>query len=222
MWRDAAVIAAKDLRIELRSRVTTYQVAPLAVLILVLFAFALDPESGLLRRAAPGLYWIAVLFAAVLAVQRAFSIETSDGNCDGLRLSGLLPGGIFLGKVGALMVQLVVLEAVLALGAALFYNVSFAGTFQLGVTALLATVGIAAAGVLYGVLTAGAGVRDTLLPLLLLPVLAPVLIAGTRAFQAALSGSPSEGRPWIALIALFAVVYLGAGVVAFGPLLEET
>ena len=98
MWRDAALVAGKDLRIEMRTRVATNQVAPFAVLVLVLFGFALDPDSGLLTKAAPGLFWIAVLFCSLLAVQRSFAVEAADSAQDGLRLSGLDPAGIFLGK----------------------------------------------------------------------------------------------------------------------------
>src|SRR5213594_2726838 len=101
VFRDAALVAGKDLRIEARSRVATNQVAPFALLVLVLFAFALDPDRGLLRRAAPGLFWVAVLFSALLAIQRSFALESADGARDGLHLSGLDPAGIFLGKLGA-------------------------------------------------------------------------------------------------------------------------
>src|SRR5207237_2717824 len=86
VWRDAAVMAGKDLRIEVRSRVATNQVAPFAVLVLILFAFALDPDRGVLGRAAAGLFWVTVLFSALLAIQRAFAIEAADGARDGLRL----------------------------------------------------------------------------------------------------------------------------------------
>ena len=71
VWRDAAVMAGKDLRIEVRSRVATNQVAPFAVLVLILFAFALDPDRGVLARAAAGLFWVAVLFSALLATAAA-------------------------------------------------------------------------------------------------------------------------------------------------------
>ncbi len=221
MVRDALLVAGKDLRLEARSRVAINQVAPFALLVLVLFAFALDPDRGLLEKATPGLYWIAVLFSGLLALQRAFAIEAADGNRDALRLSGLDPAGIFLGKVLAVAVQLLALEVLLGLGVALLYGTSFSGWGLLLATVVVATVGIAAAGTLYGVLAAGLRVRETLLPLLLLPVLAPVLIGSTRAFEAALNGTPSEGWPWIGLMSVFAVLYIVAGVFGFGPLLEE-
>ena len=220
MWRDAGLVAGKDLRIELRSRVATNQVAPFAVLVLILFAFALDPDRGVLARAAAGLFWLAVLFSALLAIQRAFAIEAADGGRDGLRLSGL--DGIFLGKAGAVAAELAVLEALLAVGIVVLYDVSLHGAVLLVATCLAATVGLAAAGTVYGMLAAGLRVRETLLPLLLLPVVAPVLLGATRASEAALGLGTDSGWPWVQLLAVFAVVYVGFGVVAFGPLLEES
>lgn len=221
MIRDAMLVAGKDLRLELRSRVALNQIVPFALLVLVLFAFALDPDRGVLDAATPGLYWIAVLFSGLLALQRSFSVEAADGNRDQLRLSGLDPGGIYLGKVLAVSVQLLVLEVLLGVGVALLYNTRLAGWLLLLVTMVVATAGIAAAGTLYGVVSAGLRVRETLLPLLLLPVLAPVLIGSTRAFEAALGGTPSDGWPWVGLMCVFAVLYVVAGVLGFGPLLEE-
>ena len=222
MIRDALLVAGKDLRLEWRSRVALNQVAPFALLVLVLFAFALDPDRGLLEKATPGLYWVAVLFSGLLALQRSFSIESADGNRDALRLSGLDPAGIFLGKVMAVGLQLLALEILLGIGVAVLYTTPITGWILLLVTAMVATVAIAAAGTLYGVVAAGLRVRETLLPLLLLPVLAPVLIGSTRAFEAALGGTPSEGWPWVGLMGVIAVLYIVAGVFGFGPLMEES
>ena len=222
MIHDALLVAGKDLRLEARSRVALNQVLPFALLVLVLFAFALDPDRGLLEKATPGLYWIAVLFSGLLALQRSFAVEAADGNRDALRLSGLDPAGIYLGKVLAVSVQLLVLEVLLLIGVAVLYSTHLGGWPLLLATVVVATAGIAAAGTLYGVVAAGLRVRETLLPLLLLPVLAPVLIGSTRAFEAALAGTPSEGWPWVGLMGVFAVLYIVAGVLGFGPLLEES
>jgi heme exporter protein B len=222
VWRDAALVAQRDLRIELRSRVATNQVAPFAVLVLVLFAFALDPDRGVLDRATPGLYWIAVLLAALMAVTRSTSLDEAGGTRDALRLSALEPAGIFLGKVVAVAGQLLALELLLVLGVAVLYDAELSGFGLLATTCAAATVAVAASGVLYGALVAGLRARDTLLPLLLLPVLAPVLIAATRAFEAALGTSATDGWAWCGLIAGFAVVYLVVGSSAYGALLEDS
>lgn len=221
MLADAWLLAAKDLRIELRSRVALNQVVPFALLVLVLFAFALDPDRGLLEKATPGLYWVAVLFSGLLALQRSFSVESADGVGDALRLSGIAPVSIWLGKVLSVAIQLLVLEVLLGIGIAVLYGTHVAGWPLLAATVVVATVAIATAGTLYGVVAAGLRVRETLLPLLLLPVLAPVLIGSTRAFEAALGGTPSEGWPWVGLMSVFAVVYVVAGALGFGPLMEE-
>lgn len=222
MLREARLVAAKDLRIEASSRVVLVQIAPFALLVLLLFAFALDPDSGVLTRATSGLFWVAVLFSSVLAIQRSFGLEAADGIRDGLRLSGLDPAAIFLGKWAAIALQLVVLEAVLFLGVVVLYSTDVEGPGLLLATAVTATAGVAAAGSVYGMLGAGLRVRETLVPLLLLPVVAPVLIAATRAFESALDQQTSEGWPWVGLLAVFAAVYMTFGVLAFGPLLEET
>jgi len=222
VFRDAALVAGKDLRIEARSRVATNQVAPFAVLVLVLFAFALDPDRGVLTTAAAGLFWVAVLFSSLLAVQRSFAVESADSARDGLRLSGLDPAGIFLGKASAVAAQLLALEVVLGIGIVTFYDTRLHGAALLLVTCLVATIGLAAAGTVYGILAAGLRVRETLLPLLVLPAVAPVLLAATRAWQVALGQSADDGWRWVQLLGVFAVVYVAFGVLAFGPLLEES
>jgi heme exporter protein B len=222
MIADALLVAGKDLRVELRSRVTTNQVAPFAILVLLLFGFALDADRPLLDRATPGLFWLAVLFSALLATQRANALEAADGNGDALRLSGLDPAGILLGKGLALAAQLLVLEAVLLAGVAVLYGTDIHGVLLLAATCVTATVGLAAAGSVHGALAAGLRVRDTLLPLLLLPVVAPVLIAATRAFEDALGTVGVDGWAWVSLLAVFAAVYTALGLACAGALLEDS
>lgn len=225
MFRDTMLIATKDLRIEARSRVVFSQVLPFSILALVLFAFALDADRLALRDFSPGLFWVAVLFAGLLAIQRTTNLEHDDSTIDSLRLSAVEPGAIFAGKTLAITVQLIALEILLVIGIVIFYDArieSAAGVALLGVTSVVSAVGVAAAGTLYGALTAGIRGRETLLPILLLPVLSPVLIGATRAFDDALGSAAVNGWAWLALLALFAVVYLVFGLLAYGILLEES
>ena len=221
LLREAALVAGKDLRLELRSRVTTNQVAPFALLVLLLFGFALDADRPVLDRTTPGLFWLAVLFCTILAVQRSFAVEAADGNRDALRLSGLRPSGILLGKGIAVAGQLLLLEVVLLAGVALLYGTDIDTPLLLLATCLAATVGLAAAGTLFGALAAGLRVRDTLLPLLLLPMLAPVLIAATRAFEDALGTVGVNGWAWVNLLLVFAVAYATLTLACASSLLEE-
>ena len=225
MFRIARVIAAKDLRIELRSRVVTNQVLPFAAIVMVMFAFALNTDA-VVEKVAPGLVWLASLFSLLILVQRAFAIETADGATDAMRAAGIDPAGIFLGKAVALAAQLAVLEIVLLAAAFVLYRAHFrvSGLVLLVTTFLAATTGLALVGTLYGGLAAGTRGRETLLPLLLLPVVAPVLIGATRATEAALGTSGAvvaDGWPWLGLLAIFVAVFGVGGTLAFGPLIEE-
>ena len=223
--RVAIAVARKDLTIEWNSRILVNQVAPFAAIVMVLFAFALDNE-GILQRVAPGLVWLATLFSMLVVIQRSFAVESADGALDALRVAGVNSSAIFAGKSIALMVQLFALELLLLGTAVVLYGVSMslAGFAVAILTLLAATVGLACVGTLYGGLAAGARGRETLLPLLLLPVVAPVLIGATRATEAAFgSGGTkvSEGWPWIVLLVVFAVIFSAVGSVAFGPLVDE-
>jgi heme exporter protein B len=224
-WRIAGLVAAKDLRIERRSRVVVNQVLPFAAVTMLMFAFALD-ETNVLERVAPGLVWLATLFSLLVLVQRAFAIEADDGALDALRVAGVDPVAIYMGKSLALAAQLALLEVLLLVAAVLLYGADVpAGDLALlVVTLILATAGLACVGTLYGGLTAGFTGRETLLPLLVLPVVAPVLIGATRAVESALGtdgAALSEGWPWVGLLAVFAVAFGVGGALAFGPLIEE-
>ena len=200
---------------------------------MVMFAFALDrlpvppgTEDTLLESVAPGLVWLATLFSLLLLVQRTFAVETEDGALDALRAAGVDAAALFWGKTLALAAQLAVLEALLLITAIVLYGVEVrpSGVVLLVTTWLAATVGLAAVGTLYGGLAAGARGRETLLPLLLLPVVAPVLIGATRAVEAALGTGGTaiaDGWPWVGVVAVFAVAFGAGGTLAFGPLIDE-
>ena len=219
---EALLVAGKDLRIERRSRVALQQILPFGGIVVVIFAFALDANRASLPDAAPGLFWAAVLLAALLAIGRSFSVEESNGARDGLRLSGLDGGSIFVGKAVAIAVELFLLELVLGIAVVVLYGVALHGAIVLLCAAVAATVGLAATGTVYGVLATGLRARDTLVPLLVLPAVTPVMLGATRAFAAALEGSTSEAWQWVQLLAAFSLLAIAAGAMAFGPLLEES
>jgi heme exporter protein B len=219
--RDALLVAGKDLRIERRSRVALQQIVPFGAIVVMLFAFALDSDRTLLHQAAPGLFWAAVLLTLLLAVGRSFSIEEANRARDGLRLSGLDGGSIFVGKATAVAIELFLLELIVGAAVVVLYDVTVRGVLVLLLTAVAATIGLAATGTVYGVLAGGLRARETLVPLLVLPAVTPVMLGATRSFQAALDGRPGDAWPWVQLLTAFAVLAVAAGTVAFGPLLEE-
>ena len=232
MLRDAWLMASKDLRIERATRVGVGQILPFGGLVLILFGLAITPdiqvtaaggvERPMLAQAAPGLFWITVMLASLLALGRSFAVESADGNLDGLKMAGLDPAGIFLGKSAAVAAQLLALEVVLGLGAFVLYGPPLANLLLLITVVILATLGITAAGTVYAAVASGLRVRDTLVPLLVLPVVAPVLLAATKATEAAVHGSGDDGWSWAMLLGVFALLYAGVGMLAFGPIMEES
>jgi len=221
MLRDAWLITRKDLRIEIRSRIITNQIAPYTLLILVLFGFALDADTETLRDTGPGLFWVSILLVAILAIQRAVDIENSDSAQDRLLLSPISSLSLFIGKTIGLFLQLIVLEILMMVAMVTLFDSSIDNFFLIIVSAIIATIGIASTGTLYGVLATGLGVRETLLPILLLPVLAPVVVGATRAFGDGFGRVNADGWAWVGLLSVVAVLYTVLGMLAYGQLLEE-
>lgn len=223
MIGDALLMAAKDLRLEFKARVGLTQVLPFGVLVLVVMAFALGAESRLLVEVSPGLFWVTVTFAAVLMVTRSSGLETEAGVGGALRLSGMAPSAVFLGKAAAVAAQLLVLEVTLAATMAVLYRTPLSGPALGLATMVAATAGMAAVGTLLAALASSTGGRESLIPLLMLPVLAPVLIGATRATDVALGGSDGTGGwPWVALLGVFALSYVLLGALAYRSLMEES
>ena len=225
LGRVALAVAAKDLRIEMRSRVVVNQVFPFAGLVMVMFAFALDNDD-VLTRVSAGLVWLATLFSLIIIIQRSFAVDTADGALEAQRVAGLDPAGIFVGKALAVMVQLVTLEFMLFVAAVVLYRVQLHadGAVLLVTCVVSATAGLSFVGTLYGGLTAGSRGRETLLPLLMLPVVAPVLIGATRATESAFNSggaAVSDGWPWVGVLVIFAAVFGLGGILSFGSLIEE-
>ena len=229
----AWLVARKDLQVEWRSRVALNQILPFAAITMVLFAFAVDrlpaapgETDTVLVQLAPGLASLGTVFSLLLLVQRTFAVESEDGALDALRAAGVDATAVFWGKTIAMWVQLAILSALLLGTAVVIYGVEvrWSGVALLVVTWLTATFGLAAVGTLYGGLAAGARGRETLLPLLLLPVVAPVLIGATRAIEAALGTGGTaiaDGWPWVGVVSVFAVAFGAGGTLAFGPLIDE-
>tara|TARA_S200000501_G_scaffold378355_1_gene440519 strand:- start:7260 stop:7928 length:669 start_codon:yes stop_codon:yes gene_type:complete len=222
MIRDAWLVAKKDLLIEIRSRIIINQIAPYTLLIIVLFGFALDADTETLRDTGPGLFWVSTLLVAILAVQRSVDIEISDSALDRLLLSGISPTSIYIGKTIALYVQLIILEVGLFIVMLVLFDMSVDNYPLIVASAIVTTLAISSSGTLYGVIASGVGVRETLLPVLFLPVLAPAVIGATRAYGDAFGRVNADGWAWLGLLSVIAIVYTLIGMLTYGKLLEET
>lgn len=214
-------LCLKDIRLELRTKVIVFQVLPFAFLTLILFAFAFEADRAALRDYAPGLFWVTILLATFLFVLRNFSVEVETGAIDNLRLSGIKSSHIFFGKAMALFMGIFLLEILLGIAAFFLYDVSVEKPLLLLAASVLGTIAIASTATLYGILSANLKARETILPLLMLPVLIPVFLGAIRAFDDALGAVAVNGWAWLSLLGAFAFIYTLFGSYAFGELLEE-
>jgi heme exporter protein B len=193
---DVAVLARKDLMLELRSRDTLPAMLLFVVSALVVFNFSLPAGSSPL--AAYGLLWVAVVFTALLGLARAFAAEREQRLLDGLVLAPCDRSAIWLGKGISVLVLLLVAEAVALPAFALF----FAPVDRALVAALLlADVGLAAVGTLLAAMAAASRARELLLPLLFLPLVIPLIVGGVGASIAA-----DPGR-YLGFLALYDLVF---------------
>jgi heme exporter protein B len=217
--RSALILAARDLRSEARTRTVLQGVLVYAALAALLFSFALGPDTETLRRFAPGLLWLALALASLLAMSRSFASEREAGTLETLLLYPVAREALFLGKLLATFALLLAV-ALLALGlmAALYTLRWPERPALLAAAILLGTLGLALAGTFYGAVSAQLRAREALLPLLLLPVLVPLVIAATEATDAAFTGAGAGG---LQVLAAFDAVVAATALAVFPALFEE-
>jgi heme exporter protein B len=206
----AAAVARKDLRTELRSREMLPALGQFAILALLVANFAFDVDASNSARIAPGILWMVLVFAGLVAFGRTFSAERDQGSLEPLLLSPASRTAIFAGKAAAAALMLVACEAVLLPGLGLFFNTPII-SLPLIATLLLATIGMAGLGCLFAALAAQTRARDLLLPVLAIPIWIPFVVAGGRAAQLAMGagggGSPNQA---LALLLDFDILFLVA------------
>lgn len=207
----------KDIVLEARTRETLPALFVLGVLILVAFHFSLGvrPEDG--GRLAAGILWVAIVFAAMLALGRTFVIERDSGCIEGLLTSPVDRGSIYLAKLTVNTILLLVFEVLLTPVFALFFDVAlFDHPLRLAAILGAGTLGIAATGTLFALAALGTRAREMVLPLLVLPLQAPLLIAAVQATDLVLGGSALDalGVRGTLLVA-YDVLFVTAGWLLF-------
>ena len=224
MIRPALTILRKDLRLELRTRESVPAMALFSVTVFVLFHFGLHRNSvdGAM---ASGVLWVTLLLATVLGVNRLFAAEREGRALDGILLAPIDRTAVYLAKATGLFLYLVLLELVAVPAfAILLLGPGIGGAFpELIAILLLADLGLAAVGALVSGLAAEARARDVVVPLLLLPLLVPVLIAAARATEPFLTGNPGPHQlaKWLGFMAVYDTVFLLLAVAVFDYLLED-
>lgn len=213
----------KDLLIEWRARARGLALACFGLTLLLLFSFAVGPDTTALRQHAAAYLWMAVLLCSTLLLTASFHIEVEAGALEALILAPVDPAAIFYGKAVANAVQLVGLAALCLLASVVFFDASLlrAG-WSLALVLPLGAAGLAAPGTLYAALTARVASRQVILPLLLFPLVVPALLASVKATALSLQGDPMGQIPsWLTLLACFDLVYWSLCGVLFGRVIES-
>jgi heme exporter protein B len=216
-------IAAKDIRAELRSRTALLSAVVFAALVLVIFNFARDPTAVAAVDLAPSVLWVTFALAAMVALNRAFTVERENGALDGLLLAPVPRGAVFLGKLVANLAFVGTVEAIALPLFVLFFNVDLGHALPglLGVT-VLATIGFVAVGTLFSAMAVRTRFAELMLPVLLLPFMVPPLIGAVQVTARLLADRPlSEMMGWLRLLALYDVVFVTLCTMAFASVVDE-
>ena len=221
--RGALAVLLKDLKIELRTLEVILATALLALLTVVLAAFAFGAGAAAGEGAAPGVLWIAVAFGGILALNRTFLRERELGVFTAVLMSPLPRAALFLGKTLGVAVFLLVVEAILVpIVALLFHAPLLANLGALVPILLLGTLGYAAAGTLFAAMTVRTRLKDLLLGVVLFPLVAPALIAAITGTGAVLAGGGIAGAAdHLRLLAAYDLLFVAGGLWLFGALFED-
>jgi heme exporter protein B len=209
-------IVRRDLLVEGRARELIPSMVLLALLLLTVAS-----ATGV--AAAPAVLWVSVVVAISFGLARSFHHELQDDQLSGLAMAPVDRATIYLGKATANLVIVIAAEAAIVAVFAVLYNVDVGGTLLPLITVMIAgTVGIVAMGTLLGAMIAVTRLRETLVPMLLLPVAVPAVLAAVRATERVLAGRPIAGvQGELQLLAAFALLCIAVPVVVFEYVLEE-
>ena len=220
--RRAWMVVWKDILTERRSKESLNALVFFSLLLLFVFQFTLGPERARVEAALPGLLWLGFILSGLLAFGRTFLIERENDCWEGLVLTPGDKSAIYLGKLAANVLVMIVVEVVLLVLFAVFFAIDFTA-FLPGLAAVLAlgTLGLASLGTLFGAVTAQMRARELLFPVLLLPAVVPVLLASVSATGTVLAGEPlADAAAWLKLLAAADLVYLVVGALTFEFVLE--
>ncbi len=216
-------VAGKDVRAELRSRTALLSALVFAALVLVVFNFARDPTALSATSLAPSVLWVTFALAALLAMNRAFTVERENGALDGLLLAPVSREALFLGKLLANLAFVGSVELVTLPLFTLFFNVSLWPRLPaILATTVLATIGFVAVGTIFSAMAVRTRHAELLLPVLLLPFMVPPLIGAVQVTSRLLAGRPwSEMLGWIRLLVLYDIVFVTLCTLVFPALVDE-
>lgn len=224
VMRDALIIAGKDIVSELKSKQTVGIMVIFSVLVILIFSFAFDPVDRIIRNVIPGLIWVITIFSGILGLNRSFVSEFENSCLSGLRLAPVDPVSIYLGKAAAnfIFVSIVQLFSVPLLFILFDYKLKGSFIWFLAII-FVGTFGFIIIGTFLAGLAANAKNSEMLLPLLLLPLLSPLVIAAVQATRLVIENeSFGEAISWIRLMAGYDLLFTAVCILLFEYILEDT
>ena len=216
-------ILRKDLRLEMRTGDSTITLVALSMLILVVLVLAFNPAEGRTADLAAGALWVALIFAGMLGASRALIAERDNSCILGLLLSPVDCAQIYAAKLAAAFIFMMVAEAAAVILLMLFFNLEFGVKLALlAPPVLLGALGFAAVSTLLATIASRTRAGDLLLPVLVVPIFVPALIAGVKASAAALGGATiAELAGWLRILIAFDVLFVVAGYLLFDYVVVE-
>jgi heme exporter protein B len=219
--RAVAAIVWKDLAAELRSKELISSMLVFALLVILIFNFALELNRAARAEVAAGVLWVTTIFTGTLGLNRSLAAEKDRGSLDGLLLAPVDRSAVYFGKALGNLLFILIVEAVILPLFSLLFNVSMVQPLVM-VVVVLGALGYAAVGTLLASLAVHSRSRDVMLPILLFPVAVPVLIAAVRATGGVLAGSEwAEISPWINLLLGYDVIFVAIAFMVFDYVVEE-
>ncbi len=220
-WRDALNVVVKDVATEMRTKEALGAMLVFALLVIIIFNFALELRSDNAREIAPGILWVAFAFAGMLGFNRSFALERENACIEGLMLAAADRSMIYVGKMLGNVVFMSLAEmCVLPIFAALF-DVPVLNP-ALWLVILLGTLGLCAVGTLFAVMAVSTRAREVILPLLLFPITVPLIIAAVKATGQVLDGQRlSEAFVWLRLMLGFDIIFTLLAFLGFEYVIEE-
>ncbi len=221
MWRPAATILWKDLVAEMRSKELISAMLVFSVIVVVVFNFAVELRVELARQTSLGFLWVTILFSGMLGLNRSLAREKDRGCLDGLLLCPVNRGMIFLGKMAGNLIFILLTELVVIPLFIFLFDVPFYRPLQLLIV-VLGTVGFASVGTLLSAMAVHTRAREVMLPIILLPVTIPLVLAAVRASRVVLEGrTMSEFLPWAGILVAMDLVFLTVAYFTFDYIVEE-
>ena len=217
------LIVWKDLTLELRTKEILSSMFVFTLLVVVIFNFVIQGEKADIKRLSSGILWVAFTFAGVLGLSRSFIFEKDEHCLDGLLLSPIDRGSIYLGKMLANFIFMTIVEAVIFPIFAVFFDFDILYVIpKLIPVFLLGTLGFASVGTIFSAISVNTKTREVMLPILLFPVTVPVIISAVRSTTSILhGGSIIEIVSWLKLLIVFDIIFLVISFLSFDFVVEE-